>query len=101
MAGFSEASTIQAALVGWAVEAGWEHVRGDDLPRQTTDVLVGPWVLEALDALNPTLAGEPENTDAVMAELRAAVLSAPNEGLLAANERLVTMLRGHLSLIHI
>jgi type I restriction enzyme R subunit len=95
MAGFSEASTIQAALVGWAVEAGWEHIRGDDLPRQTTDVLVGSWVLEALDALNPTLDGEPENTDAVMAELRAAVLSAPNEGLLAANERLVTMLRGH------
>jgi type I restriction enzyme R subunit len=95
MAGFSEASTIQAALVEWAVAAGWEHVRGDDLPRQTTDVLVGPWVLEALAALNPALAGEPENTDAVIAELRAAVLSAPNEGLLAANERLVTMLRGH------
>src|SRR5665647_711213 len=95
MAGFSEASTIQAALVEWAVAAGWEYVRGDDLPRQTTDVLVGPWVLEALDALNPTLADEPDNRDAVMAELRAAVLSAPNEGLLAANERLVTMLRGH------
>src|SRR5665647_682214 len=95
MAGFSEGSTIQTALVEWAVGAGWEHVRGDDLPRQTTDVLVGPWVLEALTALNPALTDEPENTDAVMAELRAAVLSAPNEGLLAANERLVTMMRGH------
>lgn len=95
MAEFTEASTIQAALVEWAKASGWQHIRGDDLPRQTTEVLVGGWVLEALTALNPDLAEDEDNTDAVMGELRAAVLSAPNEGLLAANERLVTMLRGH------
>jgi len=99
--GFTEASTIQAALLEWAADAGWEHVPGGDLPgvggpRDEHDVLVEPWVRQALVRLNPDLSAEadgPANLDAILHEVEQAILDAQN-GLVAANERLTVMLRG-------
>ncbi|MGA4670399.1 type I restriction endonuclease subunit R [Propionibacteriaceae bacterium Y1923] len=99
--GFTEASTIQAALLEWAEDAGWEHVPGRDLPgiagpRDEHDVLVEPWVREALVRLNPDLATGPnaaDNLDAVLHEVEQAILDAQN-GLVAANETVTVMLRG-------
>ncbi|KAA1375978.1 type I restriction endonuclease subunit R [Aeromicrobium fastidiosum] len=96
--GFTESSTIQAALIEWAEEAGWEHVPRDDLPRDEHDVLVESWVRDALIDLNPELdpnqAPDSEaNLDAVIHQLNQAILGAQN-GLIAANERLTVMLRG-------
>lgn len=98
---FTEASTIQAALLEWAEDAGWRHVTGRDLPgvagpRDEHDVLVEPWVREALIRLNPDLANGPDaadNLDAILHEVDQAILDAHN-GLIAANERLTVMLRG-------
>ncbi len=58
--GFTEASTIQRSLIEWAEEAGWEHLPGDELPRDDHDVIVEDSVREALLALNPDLVGDPE-----------------------------------------
>jgi type I restriction enzyme R subunit len=91
--GFTEASTIQRSLIEWAEEAGWEHAPGDELPRDEHDVVVEDWAREALLALNPELADEPESAELVLHELDQAVLDAHN-GLVAANERLTVMLRG-------
>jgi type I restriction enzyme R subunit len=94
--GFTEASTIQRSLVEWAEEAGWVYVAGVDLPRDEslTDVVVDVWAREALLALNPELADDAESAEIVMAEVLRAVLDA-QDGLIAANERLTVMLRGH------
>ncbi|RPF28563.1 type I restriction endonuclease subunit R [Georgenia muralis] len=93
--GFTEASTIQKALVKWAVEGGWTQVPGDELPRHTTDVLITDWVVDALVRLNPDLDRAGDNVSIIVAELRAAVISAGSDGLLAANELMTTILRGN------
>jgi type I restriction enzyme R subunit len=94
--GFTETSTIQRSLVEWAEEAGWHYVPGAGLPRDVslTDVVIGGWAREALLALNPELAGDAESTEIVVAEVLRAILDA-QDGLVAANERLTVMLRGH------
>lgn len=94
MAGFSESSTVQAWLVERLMALGWEHFAGKDLPREFTAPLVEDWLVEALEVLNPPLHAAPERIDEVLPLIRMAVLSAASEGLVAANERLTTLLRG-------
>ncbi|WP_134666160.1 MULTISPECIES: type I restriction endonuclease subunit R [unclassified Amycolatopsis] len=96
--GFTEASTIQTSLLDWAEDAGWEHVSGADLPRDEREVVIEPWVREALLALNPDLAEDSESADMVLFEINQAILDAQN-GLVAANERLTVMLRGDHSFV--
>ncbi len=101
--GFTEASTIQKSLIEWAEEADWEHIEGRDLPgvdgpRDEHDVLIEPWVREALVRLNPDLAAEPVNVDAILHQLNQAILDASN-GLVEANEKLTVMLRGDHSFV--
>lgn len=98
--GFTEASTIQASLVEWAEDAGWEHIPGTVLPRDEHDVVVEVWAREALLRLNPELLDEPENVDAVLHQVNQAILDAHN-GLVEANERLTVMLRGDHSFVTI
>lgn len=59
-------------------EAGWEHVPGDELPRDEYDVIVEDWACEALHALKPELADEPGCAELVVHELNQAVLDAHN-----------------------
>jgi len=94
MAGFSESSTVQAWLVKHLVALGWEHVPGKELPREITAPLVEEWVIEALEVLNPALHREPDRVDEVLPTIRTAVLAAAVEGLVPANERMTTLLRG-------
>src|ERR1035437_8029255 len=94
MAGFSESSTVQAWLVERLVLLGWEHVPGKELPREFTAPLVEEWVIEALEILNSDLHGAPERVDEVLPLIRMAVLGAAAEGLVPANERMTTLLRG-------
>lgn len=103
--GFTEASTIQTSLIEWAEDAGWDYVPGVDFPgidghRDEHDVLIEPWVREALLALNPDLVDDPESTDMVLAEVNRAILDAQN-GPVAANEALTVMLRGDHSFVTI
>lgn len=91
--GWTEASTIQKSLIEWAEEADWEHLPGNDLPRDEHDVVIEEWAREALLALNPELVDDPESADLVLHEINQAILDA-NNGLVAANELLTVMLRG-------
>ncbi|MFF1505859.1 type I restriction endonuclease subunit R [Streptomyces sp. NPDC058326] len=90
---FTEASTIQRSLLEWAEEAGWEHIPGDELPRDNHDVIIEAWAREALLALNPELVDDPESAELILHEINQAILDAHN-GLVAANELLTVMLRG-------
>lgn len=94
MSGFNEASTVQAWLVQRLVALGWVHVPGKDVPREHTDVLVEEWLIEALETLNPEIHGFPERVDEVLPLVRMGLLSAASEGLVVANERMTTLLRG-------
>jgi type I restriction enzyme, R subunit len=94
MTGFSESSTVQAWLVERLVALGWEHVPGRELPREFTAPLVEEWLIEALEVFNPDLHGAPERVDEVLPLIRMAVLGAASEGLVPANERMTTLLRG-------
>ena len=94
MSGFSEAETVQSWLVERLVEQGWTYVPGDKLARERTDVLVEDTLIEQLEVLNNDLHGFPERVDEVLPEIRARVLAAATDGLVPANEAMVTLLRG-------
>ncbi len=101
MAGFSEAKTVQTWLVERLLALGWEYVPGKEVPREITSPLAEEWLVEALEVHNPALQGAPERVDDVLPLIRMAVLAAASEGLVAANERLTTLLRGDHTLKYV
>lgn len=74
--------------------ARWTFVAATALPRQPGEVMVEPWVREALIALNPEIAEEPDRADMVIYALRAILLSVQGDGLVRANENFMAWLRG-------
>ena len=98
MPGFSESSTVQRAIVERLVALGWTYVPGRDLARMSDEVFLEGDLNSALVQLNPLIAEEPGRLDEVVPKLRAVALSAVNDGVVAANERMTTWLRGHQTL---
>lgn len=94
--GFTESSTIQAAIRDRATRAdlGWRHVPGKALDREDISPLIEREVIDALLRLNPLVAAKPERVDEILPKLRAVILSVTDEGLVAANERMTRWLRG-------
>ena len=66
--------------------ARWTYTSHTDVPRQLSDVMVEPWVREALIRLNPDIAAQPDRADEVIYNLRACSLSVPADGLAARRE---------------
>jgi type I restriction enzyme R subunit len=98
---FSEKETVQAAIVERLVALGWQYVPGNSLDRTVYSTLVEPEVEAALLRLNPTIAESPSRIDEVLPKIRAAMLTAASDGLVSANERMTTWLRGHSTLKYI
>lgn len=98
MTGFSESSTVQRAVVERLVTLGWTCISGRDLPRATDEAFIELYLSEALVRLNPLITEQPSRLDEVLPKLRAVALSAVNDGVVAANERMTTWLRGHETL---
>jgi type I restriction enzyme R subunit len=71
----------------------WEYLPATQLPRQRDDVMVEPWVREALIRLNPEIAAQPDRADEVIYNLRACLLSVQVDGLVRANENFMAWLR--------
>ena len=74
--------------------ARWTYAAHTDTPRQLSDVMVEPWVREALIRLNPDIAAQPDRADEVIYNLRACILSVQTVGLVRANENFMAWLRG-------
>src|SRR2546426_12533622 len=74
--------------------ARWTYAPHTDVPRQLSDVMVEPWVREALIHLNPEIAAQPDRADEVIYNLRACVLSVQADGLVRANENFMAWLHG-------
>jgi hypothetical protein len=77
MSGFSESSTVQAAIVERLCkpDLGWVHAPGSALDRTVDGVLIESDLIPALLHLNPAIAEKPERVDEVLPILRAVVLS--------------------------
>ena len=77
---------------------GWRYTAPAEVPRQIQDVLVEPWLRDALIRLNPEIAAEPDRADEVLYKLRAIVLSVRSDGLIRANEEMTAWMRGERSM---
>lgn len=77
---------------------GWRYAAPSEVPRQTQDVLVEPWVRDALIRLNPEISAQPDRADEVLYKLRAVVLSVRSDGLIRANEEMTAWMRGERSM---
>ncbi|HBP1947093.1 TPA: HsdR family type I site-specific deoxyribonuclease [Pseudomonas aeruginosa] len=77
---------------------GWRRVASAEIPRQHQNVLVEPWVREALIRLNPEIAAQPDRADEVLYKLRAIVLAVRSDGLIRTNEEFTAWLRGERSM---
>ena len=77
---------------------GWHHLPPANVHRLPHEVLVEPWVREALIHLNPEIAAVPDRADEVIYKLRAIVLSVRSDGLIKANEEMTAWLRGDRSM---
>jgi type I restriction enzyme R subunit len=72
----------------------WTYAPATTLPRQPGEVMVEPWVRDALISLNPEIAEQPDRADEVIYALRAILLSVQGDGLVRANENFMAWLRG-------
>ena len=84
----------EGSLGGEFQPARWDYLPAAQLPRQSGDVMVEPWVREALIRLNPDIASQPDRADEVIYTLRACILSVQADGLVWANENFMAWLRG-------
>lgn len=74
--------------------ARWTFVDPLKVPRQPGEMMVESWVREALIALNPEIAEQPDRADEVIYALRAILLAVGGDGLVRANENFTMWLRG-------
>jgi type I restriction enzyme R subunit len=77
---------------------GWRYAAPAEVPRQIQEVLVEPWLRDALIRLNPEIAAQPDRADEVFYKLRAIMLSVRSEGLIRANEEMTAWMRGERSM---
>jgi len=77
---------------------GWRYASSAEVPRQIQEVLVEPWLRDALIRLNPEIAAQPDRADEVLYKLRAIVLSVRSDGLIRANEEMTAWMRGERSM---
>jgi len=97
----SPANTVQEAQASYGPSPkgiGWRYAASAEVPRQIQEVLVEPWLREALIRLNPEIAAQPDRADEVLYKLRAIVLSVRSDGLIRANEEMTAWMRGERSM---
>lgn len=92
---------VRESASGWGESLGedlkparWNYVESTHIPRQLNEVMVETWVREALIALNPEIAAQPDRADEVIYALRAILLSVQGDGLVRANENFMAWTRG-------
>lgn len=88
---------VAEPLAGYGLQlqpAHWAYAAPTEVPRQPHEVLVEPWLREALLKLNPEIADRPERADEVFYRLRAILQSVHDDGLVRTNELFTGWLRG-------
>jgi type I restriction enzyme, R subunit len=87
-----------ARRYGKVAGAGWHYLAPNVVPRRHNEVLVEPWLREALVRLNPEIAADEDRADEVIYRLRAILLGVRSDGLVHVNEEFTAWLRGERSM---
>ena len=82
-------SQFEQMLIASAEKCGWRYLPADEIEREMNDVLVAPWLKEALVNLNPITA---EQAEQVIYKLRTLLISVPQEHLVQNNNQFCKML---------
>ena len=101
LTGTSGPTTVTTGLArqgGKISGLGWHFVGPTELPRQSQEALVEPYLRDALIRLNPDIAANPGRVDDVLYRLRAIVMSARSDGLVKANEEFGAWMLGERSM---
>ncbi len=85
---------LQCAIVEQLASLGWTHVPAHAMGRDVSAVLHEPDLVSALIKLNPAIAERPDRVDEVLPRIRAVVTSAAVDGLVEANRRMSSWIRG-------
>jgi len=105
---FTESNTVEQMILDAATTLGsvaagtssvdrpsrWTYVPASQVPRQLGEVMAEQWLREALIALNPEIAEQPDRADEVIYAMRAILLAVGGDGLVRANENFTQWLRG-------
>ncbi len=83
---FHEAE-LEKMVVNTIANNGWEYVPAEQLPRRHSDVMVEPFVRDALIRLNPEIAEQPARADEVIYKLRSLILTVQPHDLVSQNEK--------------
>ena len=83
---FNEAE-LEKLVVDTIAKNGWEYIPAEQLPRRQSDVMVEPFVRDALIRLNPEIADQAARADEVIYKLRSLILTVQPHDLVAQNER--------------
>lgn len=94
-------NVVSEPLAGYGLKltpSRWTFAQPTEVPRQPHEVLVEPWLREALLKLNPEIAAQPDRADELFYKLRAILQSVHDDGLVRANELFTAWLRGENSM---
>jgi type I restriction enzyme R subunit len=83
---FNEAE-LEKLVVDTIAKNGWEYIPAEQLPRRHSDVMIEPFVRDALIRLNPEIAEQQARADEVIYKLRSLILAVQPHDLVAQNER--------------
>ena len=90
---FDESDTSEALVIKTLSDGDWEYIPSDQLNREYQDVILEEKFTDSLKRLNPAIAKSPGLADEVLIKIRTIISSAPSNGLISSNERLVEWLR--------
>jgi type I restriction enzyme R subunit len=83
---------FQNRLIEWSLPLGWQYTPGRKLPRANTQTVLEPHLRDAIVRLNADVIGG-FDVDEIVGQVTATV-NAVEGGLVAANERVLRLLRG-------
>jgi type I restriction enzyme R subunit len=91
---FNEATVVEGLVLRRMGVIGWAYSFGPELNRSNDQVLVEDQLIASLIRLNPDIAQSPALADEVIYKLRAVIQGVVGDGLVAANEKFMSWLRG-------
>lgn len=90
-----ENNTTEAMILETLVEAGWKYVPQNELNREYSDVLNEEDFVNSLKRINPGIDSYAED---VVSKIRAIISSSVGEGIIAANERMMSWIHNEQSM---
>lgn len=93
-----EDRTTEAMIIDAMKGLGWEYIPQDRLGRDYSDVINETDLTETLIRINPSIEKNPAYADEVISKLRMIVSGSQGEGIVAANERMMSWLHNEQSM---